>query len=302
MTPATACPLSFDEFADHYRQAVDRQLARCFKAKQPLSRLMEAMQYSLLSPGKRVRPLLVYAGALAINQSTALTDKAAAAIECIHAYSLIHDDLPAMDNDHLRRGRATCHIAFDEATATLAGDALQTLAFELLSEPTTTTAAVTQLAMTHLLAKASGSAGMANGQALDLQAVNNRLHLDDLMAMHHLKTGALIQASVCLGALSTEAATEQQHSCLKKFSAAIGLAFQIQDDVLDVTADTQTLGKQQGADAAQSKPTFVSLLGLSAAREQADSYYNHALQHLEPLGDKAEHLRQLAAYIVHRTY
>ncbi|MBX2808944.1 MAG: polyprenyl synthetase family protein [Cellvibrionaceae bacterium] len=301
MTSA-ATVLDFDSFAAYYRQRVDRQLQQSFATEQPPSQLAAAMQYCLLSPGKRVRPLLVYAGALALGHVQLLTHKAAAAIECIHTYSLIHDDLPAMDDDKLRRGQATCHIAFDEATAILAGDALQTMAFELLSEKTSASAS-TQLAITHLLATASGHKGMAKGQSLDLGATNNNtVDLDCLKVIHHLKTGALIEASVCLGALSTGSATDEQLACLKHFSSAIGLAFQIQDDVLDVTADTQTLGKQQGADAAHNKPTFVSLLGIDAARQQADNYYEKALKHLAPLGDKATHLRQLAAYIIRREY
>jgi len=270
---------------------------------------MEAMRYSLLGGGKRVRPLLVYASALAVDRCTQLTDIAACAIESIHAYSLIHDDLPAMDDDDLRRGRATCHIQFDEATAILAGDALQALAFDWLSTPLSN-GEVTQghillakqLQCIQILARASGHLGMVAGQAIDLAAIDQTLTLEQLSQMHNLKTGALISASIQLGALSSGAGDKFQLDALKKYAEAIGLAFQVQDDILDVTAQTNVLGKQQGADAANNKPTFTSLLGLTGAEDKANALYNEAISALSDFGRSADHLRDLATYIIKRKF
>ena len=269
------------------------------------------MRYSIFNGGKRVRAILVYAAAQAVSDihppadytavdSTAC-DIAAAALECIHAYSLIHDDLPAMDNDDLRRGKPTCHIAFDEATAILAGDALQCLAFEALAN-IKNLAAADKLAMVLALAKASGDKGMAAGQAIDLAAVDNQLALTQLETMHGLKTGALIRASVELGARAAGSATSKQLHNLDLYARAIGLAFQVQDDILDVTSSTEVLGKQQGADEALNKPTYVSLLGLTAARAKAQNLHQQALSALEAFGEQAEPLRQLSGYIISRTH
>ncbi|MDD2893028.1 MAG: polyprenyl synthetase family protein [Halothiobacillaceae bacterium] len=261
------------------------------------SRLHQAMRYAALGAGKRVRPFLVYSVGTMLGADETLLDAPACAVELIHAYSLVHDDLPAMDDDDVRRGRPTCHRAFDEATAILVGDALQTLAFEVL-----TTApdldADTRLAMLSTLAQASGSQGMAGGQALDLAAVGMRLDLAALEHMHRLKTGALIAASVQLGALAAHAheATQAQ---LARYARAIGLAFQVRDDVLDVTADSQTLGKTQGKDASDDKPTYVSLLGLDAAQALCTTLRDEAIAALDGL-PMPDQLHLLAHYIVAR--
>ena len=264
------------------------------------SKLIDAMRYSLLIGGKRVRPVLAYAAAHAISAPNSATDQLACALECVHTYSLIHDDLPAMDDDSLRRGQPTCHIQFDEATAILAGDALQCLAFEIIAstpniEPSLLLKAINELAL------ASGSNGMVLGQAIDLAAVNKQLGIEELEQMHSYKTGALIEASVVLGAISVEA-TEEQILALRRYAKAIGLAFQVQDDIIDVTSDTQTLGKTQGADADKNKPTYVSLLGLEAAKEKAQTLRDTAIESLESFGDRAEHLKSLADFIIERKY
>ncbi len=294
--------LAFTEFTQYYRDRINHTLQQRFTGQISChARLQDAMHYSLCNGGKRVRPMLVYASALAIDECNELTDITAAAIECIHAYSLIHDDLPAMDDDDLRRGQPTNHIAFDEATAILAGDALQTLAFDWLSETQIIEPQI-QLQMLQILAKASGSVGMVAGQSIDLASVDQQLTLEQLTKMHSLKTGALITASIKLGALSTGMSTEKQLNALNTYAEAIGLAFQVQDDILDVTADTETLGKQQGADIANNKPTFVSLLGLEEAQKKASSLYEDALNALSGFDYRADNLRNLAAYIVKRQY
>lgn len=264
-------------------------------------RLHAAMRYAVLAGGKRIRPLLVYATGEIFNTDLNSLDHAAAAIECMHCYSLIHDDLPAMDNDDLRRGQPTCHKAFDEATAILAGDALQGLAFKILSELHNTNIAPTTLVtLLRLLADASGSLGMCGGQMLDLQAENNKISLQQLETMHRLKTGALIRASVELGAHLGNA-TEEQLLALREFATAIGLAFQIQDDILDVESSTQQLGKQQGADVALAKSTYVSLLGLPVAKEYLQQTYATSIAALDKLSVNTNNLRRLAEYIVIRT-
>lgn len=294
---------SFNEFSQTYRERVNHLLSKKLKQSRHYEqKLNDAMAYSLLSGGKRVRPLLVYAAALALGKCTALTDTAAAAVESIHAYSLIHDDLPAMDDDDLRRGLPTCHIKFGEATAILAGDALQTVAFDWLSEPSSENTVSAQLQCVQILAKASGNIGMVAGQAIDLAATDQTLSLEQLTQMHNLKTGALITASIQLGATSTGDINESQLTALTRYANAIGLAFQVQDDILDVTSDTNTLGKQQGADIANNKPTFVSLLGLEEARSKANALYNDALAALATFDSSADHLRHLAAYIVKRDF
>lgn len=262
------------------------------------SPLKPAMRYSLTNGGKRIRPLLVYASARAIapHHSDSL-DCIGAALEAIHAYSLVHDDLPAMDDDELRRGKPTTHIAFDEATAILAGDALQTLAFELLTEAPLT--ADLRIQLIKRLAQASGARGMVLGQAIDIQAVNQTLTLAELENMHRLKTGALIDTAVQMGALAA-GANDAQLAALARYAQAIGLAFQVQDDILDVISDTETLGKQQGADCTHNKPTYVSLLGLPGAQDKAQELYNSALEALAGFDQAADSLRELAAYIVQR--
>lgn len=268
----------------------------------PEARLQQAMRYSVIGGGgKRVRPVLVYAAGKAMNVELRQLDACACAVEIIHAYSLIHDDLPAMDNDDLRRGRPTCHIAFDEASAILAGDALQALAFEILAaDQAMQTSAQSRIKMIQLLAQASGSMGMAGGQAIDLAAVGKSLELDELENMHLLKTGALIRASVLLGALCSQSPANAQLEALDTYAYCVGLAFQIHDDVLDVTADTETLGKPQGSDIQQNKPTYPALLGLDGARQRALELHQRAISALEVFDESADILRQLSAYIIER--
>jgi geranylgeranyl pyrophosphate synthase len=259
------------------------------------------MRYSVFNGGKRLRPALCFAAADAIGVSNINTTKVAAAVEMIHAYSLIHDDLPAMDNDDLRRGKPTCHIQFDEATAILAGDALQSLAFQQLTK-LTDIGSDSKVELMSILASYSGCSGMAAGQAIDLAATGQTLDIDQLDTMHRHKTGALIEASLLMGAITAGGASQAQLSALRDFAHAIGLAFQVQDDILDVESSTEQLGKQQGSDAANNKSTYTSLLGLERARNQAASLYQQSIDSLEVFADRAEPLRQLASFIVNRAY
>ena len=261
--------------------------------------LHEAMRYAALGGGKRLRPLLVLAASELGEADTAALEQAMAAVELIHVYSLVHDDMPAMDNDSLRRGKPTCHIRYGEAGALLAGDALQTLAFDILSRESGLDAA-RQLAMVAALARASGSLGMAGGQAVDLANVGHSLTQQELEHMHSLKTGALIRASVRLGALCCPDLTEADLSRLDAFAARLGLAFQVIDDVLDIEADTATLGKTAGKDSDQNKPTYVKLMGLADARAYAQSLIAQAVAELEPFGKKALRLTQLAEFVTSR--
>lgn len=263
--------------------------------------LHEAMRYAALDGGKRLRPMLVLAAAELGNRVQAACEAALAAVECIHVYSLVHDDMPEMDNDTLRRGKPTCHVAYGAATALLVGDALQTLAFELLSRQTDLPA-VRQLRMLNVLARASGSAGMAGGQAIDLANVGHDLPQDALEQMHSLKTGALIRAAVQLGALSCPDVDEAALAALDEYAAKLGLAFQVIDDVLDCAADTATLGKTAGKDADADKPTYVKLLGLDAARDYAAQLVNEAVAALAPFGERATRLRELAEFTIGRTF
>jgi len=282
----------------HSAARVEQVLDRLLPAVDaPPTRLHQAMRYAALGAGKRVRPFLLYSAGAMLDADEIQLDAPAAAVELIHAYSLVHDDLPAMDDDDLRRGRPTCHRAFDEATAILVGDALQTLAFETLATAPGVDAN-TRLAMLTILAQASGSQGMAGGQALDLAAVGQAIDLAALEQMHRLKTGALICASVQLGALTAHADASSQTQ-LARYARAIGLAFQVRDDILDVTADSLTLGKTQGKDAIDDKPTYVSLLGLDAAQALAIELRDDAIAALDGL-PKPELLQQLAHYIVAR--
>lgn len=275
--------------------------------------LKSALRYSVLNGGKRIRPVLCYAAAEAINGTNQQcdineedgihqdTDLVASSVELIHAYSLIHDDLPAMDDDNLRRGKPTCHIEYDEATAILAGDALQSLAFEQLTklqhlQPETS------LQLISRLAKAAGALGMVEGQAIDIASVDQTLNLQQLEHMHQKKTGEMILASITMGALSTGKATANQLAALETYGRAIGLAFQVQDDILDVTSDTAVLGKQQGADQALNKPTYTALLGLESAKEKAQQLHTQAINALSIFDDNADHLRAVADYIVSRDH
>ena len=291
----------FATFRAHCQQRVSQALTRVLDGVDGTTeaqRLYDAMRYSVMNGGKRVRPLLVYAAADAIAPTAGTDlDLIACAFEFLHCYSLIHDDLPAMDDDDLRRGLPTCHRQFDEATAILAGDALQAEAFRLLCE--TALAAEQQVRLVHLLAQCSGSQGMVAGQAIDLAAVAQTLAVTDLETMHNLKTGALIRGAVLAGGIAA-GATPRQLDCLDLYARAIGLAFQVQDDILDVESDTQTLGKQQGADAARDKPTYAALLGLAGARQRAAELVTHAHQAIAPLGARAQQLHALADFIITR--
>lgn len=265
--------------------------------------LHQAMRYSVLNGGKRIRPILVYAAGYAVSADESALDAPASAVEFIHAYSLVHDDLPAMDDDDLRRGKPTCHKAFNEAQAILAGDALQSLAFHAIAKGLPQSIPAEQkLDILDVLAIASGSRGMAGGQAIDLAAVGKSLNVAELEDMHVHKTGALIRASVKMGALCQPQIDKEQLKKLDHFAKCIGLAFQIHDDILDVTSDTETLGKTQGADIALNKPTYPSLLGLDGAREMAAELHKDAHDSLEIFAAKAEPLRWLADYIVKRNY
>jgi geranylgeranyl diphosphate synthase type II len=281
---------------------VNAALDGLFLAPSPeLTRLYAAMRYSVMNGGKRVRPLLAYAACEALGSSAALADGAACAVELIHAYSLVHDDLPAMDDDDLRRGQPTTHKAFDEACAILAGDGLQSLAFSVLLDSSLTPQdADTRLKMVSVLAQAAGPAGMVGGQAIDLGSVGLKLDQAALAFMHRHKTGALIEASVTLGALASGRADKTELSFLQTYAQAVGLAFQVQDDILDVESDTATLGKRQGADIARDKPTYPALLGLDAAKGYALELRDQALHALRPFDAAAEPLRDLARYIVER--
>ncbi|MGD8568811.1 MAG: (2E,6E)-farnesyl diphosphate synthase [Gammaproteobacteria bacterium] len=285
-----------------YRERVEHALARWLPATDIIpQRLHEAMRYVTLDGGKRIRPILVYASGAALGVDPKRLDGPACAIELIHAYSLVHDDLPAMDNDDLRRGKPTCHIQFDEATAVLAGDALQSLAFHILAhDPDMVNDAQRRLEMIDTLALASGSRGMAGGQAIDLASVGRELTVAELEDMHIHKTGALIRASVKLGALSRLDADLDSLDKLDRYAKCIGLAFQIRDDVLDVESDTDTLGKTQGSDAQRNKPTYPSLLGIQEANLLAGELVNEALDSLSHLNQQAEPLRELARYIIER--
>ncbi len=264
-------------------------------------RLHQAMRYAVLEGGKRVRPLLAFAaGELACAEENRV-NIAAAAVELIHAYSLVHDDMPCMDDDVLRRGKPTCHVQYDEATALLVGDSLQTLAFQLLAEHHLCDDGRGQLDMIKLLASASGSRGMAGGQAIDLASVGKQLDLPELENMHIHKTGALIRAAVLLGAYCGKV-TPTQLDRLDHFGKCVGLAFQVVDDVLDSEADTATLGKTAGKDADANKPTYVTLLGVSAARNMAQNLHREAHEALEEFGDSAGRLRELADFIVLRKF
>ncbi len=264
-------------------------------------RLHAAQRYAVLGGGKRLRPLLVYCTGEALGIPAGALDAPAAAVELIHTYSLVHDDLPAMDDDDLRRGQPTTHRAFDEATAILAGDALQVLAFSLLARDRAAgVSAEARLKMIQILADASGTEGMAGGQALDLSAVGRTLHLEELEAMHRLKTGALIRASVLLAAACAPELTAAEWNALDAYSQDIGLAFQIQDDILDVEGSTEDLGKTIGADAARAKPTYPSILGLEAAKTRARELRRRACDRLALFGGRTQVLEWLASYVVDR--
>ena len=287
-----------------WQTRIERALAeRLPAADVEPTRLHAAMRYSVLNGGKRVRPMLLLSTARTLGLSESEVEAAACAIELVHAYSLVHDDLPAMDDDDLRRGRPTCHRAYDEATAVLAGDALQSLAFQLLaSDASLPAAAEIRVRLIQLLAEASGPAGMAGGQAIDIAVQGRRLTIDEIEAMHARKTGALIRASVMMGAACAAEIAEHELEALAAFAAPIGLAFQIQDDLLDVLGDTATLGKATGADRARGKPTHPAVLGLAASQARVHLLHAEALAALEPLGPPAHPLRDLADWLLKRSY
>lgn len=262
-------------------------------------KLHEAMRYTVLGGGKRVRPLLVYASGALFGADPQALARAACALEMIHAYSLVHDDMPCMDDDALRRGKPTVHVAYDEATALLVGDALQAQAFSVLAGCDTLPPG-RLIGMLRLLAEAAGSGGMCGGQAIDLDSVGIALNLEQLERMHQLKTGALLRASVLLGALCGKELSAVELEGLKAYALAIGLAFQVVDDILDATADSATLGKTAGKDAADNKPTYVSILGLEESKELAQKLRRDAIDALSPFGEPALRLRELADLIVQR--
>jgi geranylgeranyl pyrophosphate synthase len=295
---------AFQVFLGDCRARVEEALDHWLPGEktQPVN-LHRAMRYAALGQGKRVRPVLVYAIGQALGAPPEHLDGAACAVELIHAYSLVHDDLPAMDDDDLRRGRPTCHKAFDEATAILAGDALQTLAFRVLSSDTSAPLNAEQrLAMIAELARASGSRGMAGGQALDMEATGRDIDLVQLENLHIHKTGALIVAAARLAAIAAGRGETQDVEPLERFAKCIGLAFQVRDDVLDVEGDTEVLGKTGGKDAATDKATYPALMGLDAAREMAETLVQDALDSISGLDERAEPLRQLARYIIGRLH
>jgi len=298
-------PFEFQAWMAPHLQRVERALSDWLDASAPAG-LGQAMRYAVLDGGKRLRPLMVLAAAQAVDAAESPAAlRAACAIELIHAYSLVHDDMPCMDNDVLRRGKPTVHVQFGEAQALLAGDALQTLAFELLTPQDGSVSAVVQARCAGLLARASGYWGMAGGQAIDLASVGLPLTEDQLRQMHRLKTGALLVCSVELGAACADAVTPSVRDALIRFGQALGLAFQVVDDILDVTADSATLGKTAGKDAAADKPTYVSLMGLEAAQRHADALAAQALQALEETGlndTSLQPLRALAAMVVQRQH
>lgn len=301
-TPQTASDVGLQFSLQHYQQRLLEQLQlRLPESPATVPELREAMRYACINGGKRLRAALVYATGETFGVPLADLDAAACAVECIHAYSLIHDDLPAMDDDDLRRGQPSCHKAYGEAIAILAGDALNTLAFEILSDPVIGCNSSQHCRMIHCLAVASGETGMAGGQTLDIAATGAGSSLPQLQAMHRLKTGALIRASVQLGALASNTASAQDLDVLDHFADAIGLAFQVVDDILDVTASSTTLGKNSGSDLLHDKVTYVSLLGLERAQQTANELYQLALVCLDGLSDNTDNLSAMADLMVHRS-
>ena len=306
--PRSTAPHDFNAWVASRLTEVELALDRWVTADAPPglehgapAQLVQAMRYAVLDGGKRLRPLLVLAACEAVDGNVVAALRGACAVELIHAYSLVHDDMPCMDNDVLRRGKPTVHVQFGEATALLAGDALQALAFELLTPDDSSMAAQTQAALCRLLARSAGSAGMAGGQAIDLASVGCTLTEAQLRAMHELKTGALLQGSVMMGAMCGPA-TQHQLQSIAQYGAAVGLAFQVVDDILDVTADSATLGKTAGKDAVAYKPTYVSVLGLQRSADYAQELLARALQALEGSTlNRTSALRSLASMVVNRS-
>ncbi|KQY18712.1 MULTISPECIES: polyprenyl synthetase family protein [Massilia] len=295
-----SAPQAFPAWMKAVQADAESALDRFLPAgSQAPARLHEAMRYTALGGGKRVRPLLVHASGALFGADADALARAASAVEMIHVYSLVHDDMPCMDDDALRRGKPTVHVAYDEATALLVGDALQAQAFEVLAGTTTVPAART-VTMLRLLAEAAGSKGMCGGQAIDLDSVGISLTLEQLERMHQLKTGAMLRVSVLLGALAGRDLASHEQEALGAYSRAIGLAFQVVDDILDATADSATLGKTAGKDAADNKPTYVSILGLEPSKALAEQLRQQAHDALAPFGEQALRLREIADLIVQR--
>ena len=292
----------FSDWMGEVQTRVETALSRYLPPAESIpGRLHQAMRYSTLGGGKRVRPLLAFAAGELTGASPESLDAAACAVECIHVYSLVHDDMPCMDDDVLRRGRPTCHVEYDDPTALLVGDSLQSLAFDILSRNSSPDPA-RQLAMVRVLARASGSCGMAGGQAIDLASVGKPLTQPELELMHALKTGALIRAAVLLGAMCGKAMAESEREALDRFAKRTGLLFQVVDDILDCTASTATLGKTAGKDAAADKPTYVSLMGLDGAQRFASDLESEALDALTIFGSRSLRLTELTAFIAHRKF
>ena len=293
------CLKTIDEVLNQYANRVNQCLSSWLpKESDSPTTLHQAMRYSVLGGGKRIRPVLLYATGTAIGTELTKLDAAACAVELMHSYSLIHDDLPAMDNDELRRGLPTCHKAFDEATAILAGDAIQALAFAILANDTAPSQQ--RIKLIQLLAEASGSTGMAGGQAIDLASVNKTLSQDEIELMHRLKTGALIKASVMMAVTASKVTDPEILNHFTYFADCIGLAFQIRDDILDIQMDTKTLGKPQGSDVAQNKPTYPSVVGMQQAEKLANDLLQKALNKLNSLEIQGNSLQAVSTYMVTR--
>ncbi len=293
---------SLESFLQKSQARTNACLQNLLQHSTPNAKLNEALNYACLNGGKRIRPVLVYATTLAVDGNLDSADAPACAVELIHSYSLVHDDLPAMDDDDLRRGKPSLHKAYDEATAILVGDALQSLAFQVLSSQENTLPDSTRLRMLDTLAKAIGSNGMVGGQFADFSLVGKETNIDELESMHRMKTGALIRASVTLGALTQTTVNSGSLQALQSYAESIGLAFQVQDDVLDEVGDTKTLGKPQGSDRLNNKPTYVALLGLEQAQAKALELADRARDSLSEFGPAADQLRNLASFIVSRTH
>jgi farnesyl diphosphate synthase len=297
-------PEAFERQLEAWRLRMEAALdKRLPSAGEIPTRLHEAMRYSVLGGGKRIRPALLFATALTLGLREEEVEAAACAIELIHVYSLVHDDLPAMDDDDLRRGRPTCHKAYDEATAILVGDALQPLAFQLLArDPALPSSAAVRLRLIDILSEASGTYGMAGGQAIDLQVQGKKLDIADVEDMHARKTGAVISASVLMAAACAPQLPTADHEALARFAQSIGLAFQIQDDLLDVLGDVSTLGKATGADREHAKPTHPTVIGIAASQERVHLLHGQALDALSVFGERAAPLRSLAQWLLSRSY
>ncbi|MDX1589403.1 MAG: polyprenyl synthetase family protein [Oleiphilaceae bacterium] len=294
--------MTLDDFFRHSRERVDNALKACLPGAEPSgTTLQQAMNYAVLGGGKRIRPALLWAAASTFGGDEKAAMPAAVAVELIHAYSLVHDDLPAMDDDELRRGQPTCHVAFDEATAILAGDALQALAFQVLSQADVIPAA-SRLQMLALLSKAAGHDGMVGGQAMDLAATGQSTDAGHLERIHRYKTGALIEASVRMGALSAGISDRLALQAMGRYGTAIGLAFQVKDDILDVEGSTQVIGKPQGSDHHRSKLTYPALLGMDGARQRLAELHQEALESLQSCREETRLLREIADFVVQRHY